>query len=89
MQQSVAEQLVKAIMSYRSHPNTHDVEAWAKLDAKGNWVVDTSLGYRYPEVPTRLELNDHACLCSARWCASGKVAPGLLEKIRAGEPAPA
>lgn len=85
MTEEMARELTKVILGYRDGANVHPrVVGVAGSD---DWSVVTRFG-RYSVVPERLRLADAPCACTAPWCASGKVAPGLLDSIRAGHPSP-
>jgi hypothetical protein len=83
MPKEIADELVAAVMVYKLHPNTRNAMAWA-IPQAGGYVVLTNCGEQFSEVPERLVLKTDACPCTARWCASGKVAPGLLAQVRGG-----
>jgi hypothetical protein len=83
MPKETADELVAAIMTYKLHPNTRDAMAWA-IPQRGGYIVLTHLGEQFAAVPERLVLTKNPCTCTARWCASGKVAPGLLAQVRGG-----
>lgn len=81
MIQSVAGGLAMAIHRYYGqHPNT-PTDGVRAMKSGSTWVLVTPYG-AYRRVPVRMPLNERPCRCTAPYCASGKVAPALLQQFR-------
>jgi hypothetical protein len=84
MNKETAELMVRTVQQhYGEHPNFNTEMRIERID--GEWMVTTAFETYY-RVPFRMPLTARPCRCTARYCASGKVAPALLDTIRPHDP---